>query len=337
MFHSSPMKTPAHMRAIEITRPGGPEVLALAELPIPAPKTNEVLIKVAAAGINRPDILQREGKYPAPPGASPLPGLEVAGTIAGRGDAVTDWQPGDKVVALTNGGGYAEFVAVPAGQVLPLPKGCTMIEGAALPETLFTIQQTLIDRAQLKSGQSVLVHGGAGGIGASAIQMARLKGAVPFATVSTKDKADYAISMGAEAAILYPKQDFVSAIKDLTGGRGADIIVDIVGGDYLARNLSALAPDGTIIQLAMLGGAKAQISLAKLLLKRATIFGSTLRAQPDEVKAAIALHLREQVWPAIANGKFIKPRIRTFALADASAAHAAMQAPGHFGKIVLCV
>ncbi len=331
------MKMPTHMHAIEITRPGGPEVLALAELPIPTLKANEVLIRVAAAGVNRPDILQREGKYPAPPGASPLPGLEIAGTIAAIGDAVTDWQPGDAVVALTNGGGYAELVAVPAGQVLPLPRGCTMIEGAALPETLFTIQQTLIDRARLKSGQHVLVHGGAGGIGASALQMARLKGAIPFATVSTQEKADYATSMGAQAAILYPEQDFVSAIKDLTGGRGADVIVDIVGGDYLERNISALAPGGTIIQLAVARGAKTQINLARLLMKRATIFGSTLRAQPDEVKAAIARHLREQVWPTIESGRFKKPRIRSFAFEDASAAHAAMQAPEHFGKIVLAI
>ncbi len=331
------MKMPTHIRAIEITRPGGPEVLALAKLPIPVPKANEVLVRVAAAGINRPDILQREGKYPPPPGASPLPGLEVSGTIATIGDGITDWQFGERVVALTNGGGYAEFVAVPAGQVLPLPQGCTMIEGAALPETLFSIQQTLIDRAQLKSGQHVLVHGGAGGIGASTLQLARLKGAIPFATVSTREKAYYATSMGAEAAILYPEQDFVSAIKDLTDGRGADIIVDIVGGDYLGRNLSALAPEGTIIQLAVAGGAKAEINLARLLMKRATIFGSTLRAQPDEVKAAIACHLREQVWPAIVSGRFKKPRIRTFALEEANKAHAAMQAPEHFGKIVLAI
>ncbi|HHG90064.1 MAG TPA: NAD(P)H-quinone oxidoreductase [Devosia sp.] len=324
------------MRAIEITRPGGPEVLAIASLPVPLPKTNEVLIKVAAAGINRPDILQRKGKYPAPPGASPLPGLEVAGTIADKGGAVKDWRPGDAVVALTNGGGYAEFVAVPAGQVLPLPAGYSMIEGAALPETLFTIQQTLLDRAQLQSGQNVLVHGGAGGIGAAALQLARLKGAIPFATVSTRAKADYAITMGARTGILYPEEDFVGAIKELTNGRGADIIVDIVGGDYLGRNLSALASDGTIIQLALLGGAKAQINLASLLVKSATLFGSTLRAQPEGVKATIASHLREQVWPAIASAKFIKPRIRTFALADASRAHAAMDEPEHFGKIVLC-
>ncbi len=325
------------MRTIEITRPGGPEVLTLAQAPIPEPKANEILIKVAAAGVNRPDILQRQGKYPPPPGSSPLPGLEVAGTVAGIGDAVTHWQPGDTVVALTNGGGYAEFVAVPSGQVLPLPQSCTMIEGAALPETLFTIQQTLIDRAQLESGQNVLIHGGAGGIGGAALQLARLKGALPFATVSTQEKADYATSMGAEAVILYPEQDFVGAIKGLTGGRGADIIVDIVGGDYFERNLSALAPDGTIIQLAVAGGAKAQINLASLLMKRATLFGSTLRSQPDNIKATIARHLHDQVWPAIENGAFTKPRIRTFALEDARKAHAAMEVPRHSGKIVLCL
>jgi len=325
------------MTAIEIVSPGPPDVLVPRQVPVPVARAGEVLIKIAAAGVNRPDILQRLGLYPLPKGASPLPGLEVAGTIAEIGTKVSGFSVGDEVIALTNGGGYAEFVSVPAGQVLPLPKSWSMIEGAALPETIFTVQQTLIDRAGLKKGQNVLIHGGAGGIGAAAIQMTRLKGAIPFATVSTKEKAHYATSLGAKAAINYLQEDFAARIKELTAGSGADIIVDIIGGDYLERNLQALAIEGTIIQLAMIAGSDARINLGLLLGKRASLFGSTLRPQRNEIKARIARHLYNEVWPALENGAFKKPRIRTFSLNNAKDAHKAMQAPDHFGKIVLTI
>lgn len=330
-----PLVNKNKMIAIEIISPGPPDVLVPRKIPVPVARTGHILIKIAAAGVNRPDILQRLGLYPIPKGASPIPGLEVAGTIAQIGTRVSGFCVGDRVIALTNGGGYAQFVSVPAGQVLPLPKNWSLIEGAALPETLFTVQQTLIERAALKKGQTVLIHGGAGGIGATAIQMASLKGAIPFVTVSSNEKADYATFLGAKACINYLHEDFIARIKELTGGVGVDIILDIVGGDYLERNLKALAPEGTIIQLAMLNGSDARINLALLLGKRATLFGSTLRPQPGRIKARIARHLYKQLWPALENGTFKKPHISTFALNNAKDAHKAMQAPEHFGKIVL--
>lgn len=329
------MTEPHTMTAVEIIAPGGPDMLAPRQVPVPWPRPGEVRIRVAAAGVNRPDILQRMGGYPPPPDASPLPGLEVAGTVDAVGREVEGWSEGDEVVALTNGGGYAEYATAPASQVLPLPAGHTPVEGAALPETLFTVQQTLIDRAGLGAGQAVLVHGGAGGIGAAAIQLARLAGAVPYATVSAPDKADYARALGAEAAIDYLREDFVDRVRDLTGGRGVDMVLDIVGGDYVTRNLRALAQGGTIIQLALLGGRDADVDMSLVLRKHATIFGSTLRPQPPEVKAAIARNLLAQVWPALADGRIGKPRLRTFPLAAAADAHRAMEAGDHFGKIVL--
>ncbi|VAW15811.1 Quinone oxidoreductase [hydrothermal vent metagenome] len=329
--------SPKKMTAVEIVSPGPPDVLVPRQIARPIAHPNEVLIKIGAAGVNRPDILQRLGLYPVPKGASPLPGLEVAGTIEQVGINVSRFKPGEKVVALTNGGGYAEFVSVPAGQVLPLPDNWSMIEGAALPETLFTVQQTLIDRAGLKKGQMVLVHGGASGIGGTAIQLARLKGAIPFVTVSSGKKADYATSLGAKASINYLTEDFVARIKELTAGAGVEIILDIVGGDYLDRNLKAIAIEGTIIQLAMIAGNQASINLALLLARRANLFGSTLRPQPDQIKAQIADHLYQQVWPALKSGDFKKPRIITFELANAKDAHKAMLSPDHFGKIVLTV
>ncbi|HHS82169.1 MAG TPA: NAD(P)H-quinone oxidoreductase [Devosia sp.] len=325
------------MHAIEITTPGPAHVLALRQLPRPHPGTDEVLIRVEAAGLNRPDILQRLGLYNPPPGASPIPGLEVAGTIEQVGTRVANWQPGNPVVALTNGGGYAQFVSVPAGQVLPLPSNASFVQGAALPETFFTVQQTLIDRARLKKGQTVLIHGGAGGIGITAIQLARLKGARPIATISSSTKAAYARKMGAQETINYLEQDFVERARTITGGKGIDIILDIVGADYLDRHLKCIAPGGTIIQLATLGGSRAEISLSRLLMKNVTLFGSTLRPQPSSIKAAIARHLLRDVWPALEEGTLAYPRIRTFSLADAVAAHKALEAPDHFGKIVLAV
>jgi len=323
------------MRAIAIDQPGGPEVLTPHDAPMPYAYEGELVIKVHAAGINRPDILQRMGAYPPPKDASPLPGLEVAGVVERAGRGVTKFKQGDQVIALCNGGGYAEYVCVPAGQVLPLPKGWTMTQGAALPETLFTVQQTMVDRAQLREGQNVLIHGGAGGIGAAAIQMAKLKNCFVIATASNEKKLDYVRSVGADLAINYLTEDFVEKTKQATNANGADIILDIIGSDYVDRNIRLAAMDGTIVQLANLGGREATITMGLVVAKRLTLFGSTLRAQPNEVKERIAQHLLEQVWPALEDGRFIKPRITTFALENAPKAHAAMDAGDHFGKIVL--
>ncbi|MCF6303237.1 MAG: NAD(P)H-quinone oxidoreductase, partial [Devosiaceae bacterium] len=283
------------MHAIITLSAGPPDVMELQEVPMPVAQKGSIVIKTEAAGVNRPDILQRLGVYSPPIGASPLLGLEIAGTVVEIGPTVKNWCIGDPVVALTNGGGYAQFVSVPAGQVLPLPKNYSMVEGAALSETYFTVRQTLIERASLKKGQSVLIHGGASGIGATAIQLTRLAGAVPFATVSSQLKADYAKSMGAEQVINYINHDFVERINHLTNAKGVDVILDIVGGEYLDRHLKCIAIGGTIIQLAMLGGAKAEINLARLLMKQITLFGSTLRAQPDKVKAGLAKKLLKNV------------------------------------------
>ena len=326
-----------NMFLIKIQTPGGPDVMEYTKGPRPLAQKGEILIKVEAAGINRPDILQRMGLYDPPPDASPILGLEVAGTISELGVGVTGFERNAPVVALTNGGGYAQYVSVPAGQVLPLPHGYTMIEGASLPETLFTIQQTLIERANLKQGQTILVHGGGSGIGASAIQLANLHNARVFTTVSSEKKAIYAREMGATKTINYINEDFVEAIKDLTGGKGVDIIVDIVGGDYLDRHLKAIAHGGTIIQLGLLGGAKAQINLARLLTKHITLFGSTLRSQTQGTKEKIGKNLLQTVWPALNSGVVKKPRITTFPLSMAADAHRAMLSPDHYGKIVLVI
>ncbi|MGJ8527967.1 NAD(P)H-quinone oxidoreductase [Maritalea sp.] len=323
------------MQAISIEQPGGPEVLKLVEAPMPYAYEGEVLIKVHAAGVNRPDILQRMGAYPPPKDASPLPGLEVAGIVEKVGRGVTNLKEGDQVIALCNGGGYAEYVAVPAGQVLPLPNGWTMTEGAALPETLFTVQQTMIDRAGLESGQTVLIHGGAGGIGAAAIQLAKLKDCFVLATASSEEKLDYVRSVGADIAINYLTEDFVEKTKTATKDKGANVILDIIGSDYVDRNIRAAAIEGTIVQLANLGGREATITMGLVVAKRLTIFGSTLRAQPNEVKENIANNMKSQIWPALESGKFIKPKISTYELQDASAAHRDMDAGDHFGKIVL--
>ncbi len=323
------------MLAIKALSPGGPDVMELLKVPMPVAQRGEVLIRVQAAGVNRPDILQRMGVYNPPENASPLLGLEVAGHIEEIGAGVKNRHIGEEVVALTNGGGYAQFVSVPAGQVLSLPQTCSMVEGAALPETLFTVRQTLIGRAGLKKGQSVLIHGGASGIGAAAIQLCRLWGGIPFATVSSDIKADYAKQMGAEQVINYIEEDFVQRINQFTNRQGVDVVLDIVGGEYLDRHLKCIATGGTIIQLAMLSGAKAEINLARLLMKQVTLFGSTLRAQSNETKAALANNLLHEVWPALASGKIKKPRITTFALKDAPKAHRHMMSAEHFGKIVL--
>ncbi len=314
------------MLAIHIPSPGGPEVLTPMETPMPEPKAGEVLIRVAAAGINAPDLGQRRGSYAPPPGASPLPGLEVSGEIEGTGE---------KVVALCNGGGYAEYVAVPAGQVLPLPQGWNLVAGAALPETFFTVQQTLVMRAGLEAGMHVLIHGAAGGIGGAAIQISRLYGGDPIAVVSSTEKAEYARSLGATHVIDHSTEDFVARTMEITGNHGADRILDMVGGDYLPRNIAASARGGHIVQVASLDAGKSEISAGAIVMKWLTLSGSTLRPQSSAAKAAIAESLRREVWPALADGRIKPPRIRAVPLAEAARGHRAMEMRENYGKIVL--
>lgn len=323
------------MQAVTLSGHGGPDVLTATTIATPRPAPGEVLIKIFASGVNGPDISQRQGNYAPPADASPLPGLEVAGTIAALGKNVDQFALGDSVVALCNGGGYAEYVAVPKGQVLPKPENWDWAQAATIPETFFTLQQTLIGRAKLARGSHVLVHGGAGGIGATAIQMCARIGAIPIATVSSDQKAEYAKAMGAAHVINYRTEDFVARTLEITGNMGADIIIDIVGGDYANRNLKAAARGGHILQLAVRQGARAEINLGLVLMKALTISGSTLRPLNALEKAELAHELYRTIWPAIADGTILPPRIRTFALADARKAHEAMEAPDHFGKIVL--
>jgi len=329
------MSLPAEMTAISITAFGGPEVLQPVTLPVPVPGPGGVLIRVAAAGLNAPDLGQRRGTYNPPPDASPLPGLEVSGEIAAIGPGVKGFSPGDAVVALTHGGGYAEYVAVAAGQVLSLPRGWGLLAGAALPETVFTVEQTLVMRAGLASGMSVLVHGAAGGIGGAAINIARLHGARPIAIVSSPDKAEYAMRLGAVATIDRSKEDFVARTLSLTDGRGADRIVDIVGGETLDRNIRASARFGHIVIVSTLAGAKAEINASLVLMKQLTLSGSTLRPQTREVKAQIADSLRKTVWPALADGRFVAPRIRALPLAEAARGHALLERSDSYGKLIL--
>ncbi len=326
---------PQQMRVVEISAPGGPDVLRLATQQVPPPPAGEVLIKVAAAGVNRPDVLQRMGRYPVPAGASPLPGLEVAGSIAALGSGVVDWKVGDAVCALTPGGGYAEFCVAPASSCLPVPRGLSMIEAASLPETFFTVWSNVFDRAGLKAGETLLVQGGSSGIGVAAIQIAHALGHQVFATAGSAEKCAACENLGAARAINYKTEDFAEVVKAATGGKGVDVILDMVGGDYVPRELKALAPDGRLVFIAFIGGIKAEINLSDVMLKRLTLSGSTLRPRPAEFKAAIARALRSKVWPLIEAGK-IKPVVHaTFALAEAPKAHALMEAGSHIGKIVL--
>jgi NADPH:quinone reductase len=326
---------PNHMQAIEITAPGGPEVLRAVQLPLPAPKAGEVLIKVAAAGINRPDVLQRLGRYPVPAGASPLPGLEVAGTIAALGDNSGTWKIGDAVCALTPGGGYAEYCVAPASNCLPVPRGLDAVEAASLPETFFTVWSNVFDRAALKPGETLLVQGGSSGIGVAAIQIARALGHRVYATAGSAEKCSACEKLGAARAINYKTEDFVEVIKSETAGKGVDVILDMVGGSYVARELKVLAADGRIVFIAFLGGIKAEINLSDIMLKRLTISGSTLRPRSAEFKARIASALRSKVWPLIESGK-IKPVIHArFPLDQAAQAHELMESGAHIGKIVL--
>ncbi|CAA7615076.1 NAD(P)H-quinone oxidoreductase [Magnetospirillum sp. UT-4] len=328
---------PDTMICIEISAPGGPDVLKPATRPVPAPAPGQVVIRVAAAGINRPDVLQRQGAYPAPPGASDLPGLEVAGHVAALGEGVDSLAVGDPVCALVAGGGYAHFVAADARHCLPVPAGLDMVQAAALPETFFTVWHNVFERGRLQAGERFLVHGGASGIGTTAIQLAKALGATVFATANGPAKGEACRGLGADRAIDYAAEDFVEVVKAATGGKGVDVILDMVGGDYIARNLKALAADGRLVNIAFQKGSTAELNLMAMMLKRLTLTGSTLRPQSDEAKARMAKALRAQVWPLIEAGT-VRPVIHaTFPLERAAEAHALMESNTHIGKIVLTV
>ncbi len=326
------MTIPETMTAIVADAPGGPEVLRPAVVPVPTPKPGEVLIRVAAAGVNYPDIAQRRGAYPPPEGHSPRIGLEVSGEIA---VPAGPWQVGDKVVALTNGGGYAQYVAVHAGQVLPAPDNWPLVDAAALPEIWFTVTQTLVMRAGLSAGMSLLITGAAGGIGGAAIQAALILGVTPIAIVGSAEKADYVRTLGATAIIRHDIEDIVDRARALTEGRGADRILDMIGGDATGRHLDAAARGAHIVMVATLADAPSNLALNKVVARQLTISGSTLRPQPPETKAAIAAHLRQHLWPALSDPHRPRPKIRRFALAQAADAHRAMENRAHYGKIVL--
>jgi NADPH2:quinone reductase len=326
---------PATMTCIEITKYGGPEVLVPATRPVPLPKAGEILIKVAATAVNRPDIAQRMGNYAPPPGASDLPGLEAAGTIAALGEGVTGWNLGDAICALTPGGSYAEYCTVPAPQCLPPPTGFDMLHAAALPENYFTVWHNLFERGQLKAGETVLIHGGASGIGTTAIQLAKSFGATVLTTVRTQEKAKAVKELGADHAIIYKDNDWVAEAKKLSGG--VDVVLDMVAGDYLPKNLSLLKLDGRCVVIAVQGGATATISAGFLMVNRLTLTGSTLRPQSIESKGRMARGLKEKVWPLLEAGK-IKPIIyKTFPLRDAAGAHAELERADHVGKVMMTV
>ena len=328
---------PAAMKAIEISQPGGPEVLRPCTRAVPEPGEGEVLVRVEAAGVNFPDVAQRRGNYPPPPGASDLPGLELAGTVVALGPGVSGPAPGDSVCALVSGGGYAEYCAVPVPQCLPIPDGLDAVRAAALPETFFTVWTNLFDGGRMTAGETVLIHGGSGGIGTTAIQIARAFGARVFATARTAEKCAFCEELGAERAINYTEEDFVAVVRELTEKRGVELILDMVGGDYLARNIRALAVEGRLVQIAVREGAEPTIPLGLLMVKRLVLTGSTLRPRTVARKGAIADALREKVWPLLAEGR-IRPILHTtFALDEAAEAHALMESSAHIGKIVLTV
>ncbi|MGE0314637.1 MAG: NAD(P)H-quinone oxidoreductase [Lautropia sp.] len=325
------------MKFIDHGKGGGAEVLVLSETDMPEVGAGEVLLKVAYAGVNRPDVIQRSGRYPPPPGASPILGLEVSGRIVALGQGVDEWKVGDAVCALCNGGGYAEYVTVPSGQVLPVPAGFDMAHAAAIPETYFTVWTNVVERGRLAAGETFLVHGGSSGIGMTAIALAKARGARVLCTVGNDAKADAARAAGADAAINYRSKDFVGEVSKLTEGRGVDLILDMVGGSYIERNLKCLAVEGRLVQIAFLQPSKIEVDWMPLMVKRLTFTGSTLRPRSAADKAHLAAALRREVWPLLEAGT-MKPSIfREFALADASAAHALMESSEHIGKIVLKV
>ena len=325
------------MKCIQIAVPGGPEVMTLGECERPQPSSNEVLIRVVYAGVNRPDVLQRMGLYPPPAGASPVLGLEVSGEVCAVGDGVTRWAVGDRVCALVNGGGYAEYAVAPEGQCLPVPEGVSMAEAAALPETCFTVWTNVFDRAALQSGESLMVHAGAGGIGTTAIQMAAAVGARVFATAGSDEKADFCRSLGAELAVNYNSQDFAEAVMSHTQNRGVDVILDCIGGDYLQRNITMAAVDGRIVNIAYLRGSVAEVNFMPVMLKRLTLTGSTLRPQSAAAKTSIADALYQTIWPLIEEGKIRPVMAREFSLAEVGKAHELMESNQLIGKIVLKV
>jgi len=325
--------TPATMQCIEITAPGGPEVLTLGQRPLPECGPEEVLINIAAAGVNRPDVIQRKGAYPPPPGASDLLGLEAAGEVVACGDKVSEWTVGDKVCALLNGGGYADYAVAHQSVCLPIPTGLSMVEAAALPETFFTVWHNVFERAELQAGDVFLVHGGTSGIGTTAIQLAKAFGARVFATAGSDEKCRVCEELGAEKAFNYHNEDFVKGIKENT--KGANVILDMIGGDYIQKNIKATAPKARIVSIAFLRGSKAEVDFGAVMLKQLVLTGSTLRSQPLENKSRIAAGLKESVWPLLNTGT-VKPVIHSeFKLSKASAAHELMESNAHIGKIVL--
>lgn len=328
---------PREMTAIAITTPGGPDVLKPQQIALPSLKDGEVLIKVEAAGVNRPDVFQRQGDYPPPPGAPATPGLEVAGRVVARGSQVKRYKEGDAVLALVPGGGYAEYCAAAEDNALPVPQGLSMVEAGAIPETFFTVWTNVFERAGLKPGETLLVHGGSSGIGTSAIMMARELGSRVFATAGSPEKCRACEALGAERGIDYRSEDFVAVVKAMTEGKGANVILDMVGGDYVGRNLAIASMHGRIVNIAFLKGSKVEVDLLPIMLKRLTLTGSTLRPRSVAEKASIARELEAKVWPLLAQGK-IKPQIyKTFPLAEAAEAHRLMESSAHVGKIVLTV
>lgn len=323
---------PERMRVIEIREPGGPEVLIPGEREVPQPGKGEVLIKVAAAGVNRPDALQRAGGYPPPPGASDIPGLEVAGEVVAAGEGVENFGPGDHVCALVTGGGYAEYCVAPSAQCLSLPQGFDFLHAAGIPETFFTVWSNLFDRAKLAGGETLLIHGGSSGIGTTAIQLAAAFGVRVFTTAGSAEKCTACEELGAERAINYREEDFAEIVKE---AGGADVVLDMVGGSYIAKDLDVLKPDGRLVFIAFLGGPKAEISFLPVMLKRLTVTGSTLRARDIAFKAAIAAQLEARVWPLLESGQVKVVLNRTFPLSEAAEAHALMESSQHIGKIVL--
>jgi NADPH2:quinone reductase len=328
---------PAEMTAIEITAPGPPDVLRPTRRPVPSPGPGEVLIKVKAAGVNRPDLMQRQGLYAPPPGASDIPGMEVAGDVVAVGSGVGDWRVGDEVCALLSGGGYAEFCVAPAPQCLPVPKGLDAIQAAALPETVFTVWTNVFDRGRLHAGETLLVHGGSSGIGTIAIQMGRAFGARVFATAGSPEKCAACERLGAERAVDYKKEDFVAVLREATAGRGVDVVLDIVAGDYAPRNIELLAVEGRLVQIALQRGSRVELDLRLVLQRRLTLTGSTLRPRTVEEKGAIARSVEMDVWPLIEAGR-IRPVIHaTVPLAEAALAHHVLETGAHIGKVVLVV
>lgn len=331
------MSIPTRMTAIAIRAPGAPEVLVPEERPVAAPGAGEMLVKIAAAGVNRPDVMQRQGIYPPPAGATDIPGLEIAGEVVALGTGVSRYRMGDKVTALVVGGGYAEYCPVPEVNALPVPAGLSMVEAAAIPETFFTVWHNVFERGALKSGETLLVHGGSSGIGTTAIMLAKAFGARVIVTAGSAEKCEACLKLGADRAINYRTEDFVAETKAATGGKGADLILDMVGGDYIERNYETAAVEGRIVQIAIQRSPKATVDFRRIMLKRLTHTGSTLRARSVADKAAIARAVEEKVWPLVAAGKVKPPIYQTFPLREAAAAHALMESSQHIGKIVLTV